>query len=420
MFQKMSRTITVPDWLNESFLQRVLQEDECQRRDVRVKCVKVTPAVAAGANYVSVIFRVHCEYGTEDEPELVKDVSVIVKTLMTNQFIGKFFEDFGISQKEYIAYREFLPDIYKVLPKTEVFTAKLLYTPDSHTLVLKDLKDEGFVMADRLKQLDFQHCLVCFKTLAKFHAASVTVVNNNPEFIKTLGKEPLYSRQGGEMYQKTKDITKNMVQIFIKAVKEWEGFEDFEEKSRRVWETEDDDLCNVFEPRKDLLNVMNHGDLWTNNMMFKYDSDGNIVDIRLLDFQMCRYGTPATDLLYFLFTSAREEVRESRLDELLTAYLTTLNSVLEQTDCEERLTREQLDAELKRCQSYVFCIAYNMLTAILGDPDDLINLDEMTEESLLSVENNPFEKCYYGKYYKKVAHQILCYLDKEGFFRPHV
>lgn len=199
--------------------------------------------------------------------------------------------------------------------------------------------------------------------------------------------------------------------MFIKAVQTWEGFEDFEDKSCSVWETLQDDLYDIFEPRKDSLNVLTHGDLWLNNMMFKYNNDGNIVDFRLVDLRICRYGTPVTDLVYFLFSSANQDVRENRLDEMISVYLEMLNSVLEHLDYEERLTREQLDAEWKRCYCYIFVVMYTILPTALTDPDDLINIAEMTEENLIAA-----EKDFYGKYYKHIAPQVMHYLCEEGFF----
>ena len=141
--------------------------------------------------------------------------------------------------------------------------------------------------------------------------------------------------------------------------------------------------------------------------MFKYDSAGNIVDFRLVDWQVCRYGTPALDLIYVLFTSANQDVRDNRMDELLSVYLESLNSRLEQLNCGQRLTKEQLDAELKRCQCYAFYVTYSILSIALSDPDDLPNLDESTEDNIMSAEGNPFEKCLQSYSLAKSYHKFI-------------
>lgn len=410
LFQKMWRPPIAPDWLNESFLHTVLKQGVYRDKEIKVDSIEIISALPPGANYSSDLFRVKCKCQEQDNPDELKEISVIVKILITAIYMGKFLEESGQSGKEYMAYSEFLPEVYKILPDGEQFTAKLLYSVGPKTMVFEDLKCQGFVMADKLKQLDFNHCLACMKALAKFHAASVAVIKKKPEFIEKLGKDPTYDKQSA-----ASEMISDLACLFTKTAKTWEGFEDFEEKSRRVVETIRNDVCDVFVPRKDSLNVWNHGDLWANNMMFKYDSDGNIVDFRLVDFQLCRYGSPVMDLLYFLFSSANQEVRENRLEELFSVYLERLNSVLEQLGCEERLTKEQLEAELKRWRCYVFFVSYSILLAVLSDPTDLaeVNMDQLPEDVFKSDE---FGKFFCGKYFKAGAQQIIRYLYKVGFF----
>jgi len=47
--------------------------------------------------------------------------------------------------------------------------------------VLEDLCAEGFKMAERRKGLDLAHCLLIMRLLAKFHAASVVLHDQEPE-----------------------------------------------------------------------------------------------------------------------------------------------------------------------------------------------------------------------------------------------
>lgn len=62
--------------------------------------------------------------------------------------------------------------------------------------------------------------------------------------------------------------------------------------------------------------------------MFKYNDNNEPVDVILLDFQFCCYGSPAIDLLYFIHTSCIEDLRENRVEELIQFYYNQLKDIL--------------------------------------------------------------------------------------------
>jgi vesicle coat complex subunit len=61
--------------------------------------------------------------------------------------------------------------------------------------VLEDLCAEGFKMAERRHGLDLAHCLLVMRLLAKFHAASVVLHDQEPEsmsiYDQSLFSEPV-------------------------------------------------------------------------------------------------------------------------------------------------------------------------------------------------------------------------------------
>jgi aminoglycoside phosphotransferase (APT) family kinase protein len=65
--------------------------------------------------------------------------------------------------------------------------------------------------------------------------------------------------------------------------------------------------------RESGFNVLIHGDLWVNNILF-----GGLEDaVRLVDFQLTHFTSPVLDLLYFIVTSATIEVRVNHVERLL-------------------------------------------------------------------------------------------------------
>lgn len=74
------------------------------------------------------------------------------------------------------------------------------------------------------------------------------------------------------------------------------------------------------QPTRSGFQVLNQGDQSVNNMLFKNDEKGNPIDVKFIDFQLSFWGSPMIDLIYFLLTSVRDEIKTAHFDELIAFY----------------------------------------------------------------------------------------------------
>lgn len=77
---------------------------------------------------------------------------------------------------------------------------------------------------------------------------------------------------------------------------------------------------NIYEPNPDEFNVVLHGDLWANNIMFQHDENGKPKDILFVDLQGSRYGSPVQDLIYFIVTSTEYSIKLKEFDYMIKYY----------------------------------------------------------------------------------------------------
>jgi hypothetical protein len=145
-------------------------------------------------------------------------------------------------------------------------------------IVLDDLKEQGFRMLDKTVGLDMKHCLLVMKTLAQSHAASAVLNYKDPEIYKLFG-EGFYCERQRKFIEL---IFKGNVQCVAKEVENWPLYSDrFACKLHRLADKTVDILIKGLERNNDDFNVFVHGDLWVNNMMFRYSDDTDeVVDVR--------------------------------------------------------------------------------------------------------------------------------------------
>jgi len=369
--------LETPTWLNLCFMEKTLRKSE-NDNSIQVIDIFSKPATNKGDNYTSDMVRVTVEYSRDQSGrKITEKKSVIVKIEPTLEGIRKdLIVQSRIFNTEMLMMTDTLDKMNKLLEPKNRLSGKGMYVQrDNPTLlVMEDLAPLGYRMACRQAGLDLPHCILAIRGLARFHATSVAVCEKEPN------QKQMYSRG---MFNS--EHPPEMGAFFVLGVKqlaeEMANWPEFKKYSEKITTLADHiyqigiEACKFSE---DDFNVINHGDCWVNNMMFKYNDDGKPIDHIFVDFQLCVYTSPAVDLLYFLSTSPSPDVIENNKDILFNEYLSTLSATMKQLDCKTQPpTKEELKASMKRRAAYGMIASFTVLPLILVDKNEVKDLDEI-------------------------------------------
>lgn len=159
------------------------------------------------------------------------------------------------------------------------------------------------------------------------------------------------------------------LEALIALIENWPGYEKLTEKIRKYAKDLTNNLKRTGAVDEKSFCVLNHGDLWVNNVLFKYDEQRKPVDINFVDFQMSVWNTPAIDLNYFFYTSLELDVLKNKLDILLKEYHRSLSSTLKELNYIDIPTYQDIYNDFQKRQLYGFFANYGILPIVCQDKE---------------------------------------------------
>nr|XP_024214048.1 uncharacterized protein LOC106682286 isoform X4 [Halyomorpha halys] len=303
----------------EAALERLDQQHKVQG------VLKITKeqAVPRGENFLSSVTRQTVEVVLGSGRRATR--RFILKEMPKETLTRNVCKNSGIFKLEINTYKIVLKEMEYLMAECgdtdDVLWCQLIKYEPYNSILLEDLTDFGFRTVRRQSCLDFDHGVIAIRNIARFHAMSKVLQDRG--IINPLDTQP-YSLIGD----------KNTVKSFF-----YKGYEAVSEGIKKYWGREWFELADKLRlPLEYLLEkmlgigldienrfcVLNHGDCWSNNLMFKYDWRNKPIAVRFLDFQAPHYNTPAIDLTYFLHQSMVPVVRRTRFVELLEHYYESL------------------------------------------------------------------------------------------------
>lgn len=269
---------------------------------------------------------------------------------------------------------------------------------ESGVLVMENVKRRGYVMFDKMRILPLDHFLLAITNLAHFHGRWLAY--------RWLGAEGKLGERAwsADQFQQALNTQKRVPKFVYKklmagthqTVKRILQLEQREEMKDRVdkffkvtvHQQLDKMMGNVISP----IDTCCHGDFWSNNIMFKYDSDEKVTDTILVDFQLINYGHPAYDVLYMLYISTDLEFRNAHMTECLDTYWNTLSTYLDQFKPKD-VTYDKSDflTDIKEYKTVAFVLATTLLPNVLSmsqlDAEGLLALRDMQRKQAAELED---------------------------------
>ncbi|CAG0879046.1 unnamed protein product [Cyprideis torosa] len=131
---------------------------------------------------------------------------------------------------------------------------------------------------------------------------------------------------------------------------------------------------------------LSHGDLWTNNLLFKEDSNGNPIDLCIIDWQVLKVRRIGCDLSFFLYTCFKRHQRQEYLKELLETYFRSFAQAISRYEVRTPFpTMASLEKEFRDLRVYGFlrllmAIPFVLKLEAAGQETHLAELVEHVED----------------------------------------
>ncbi|XP_075148803.1 uncharacterized protein LOC142222514 [Haematobia irritans] len=306
----------IPSWIDAKHFEDIVKSD-VENFD-KILSVNASSATKSGDNYASTLLRVKVEVSLTDGSTITK--SYIHKMPVESEEEKGMFALMNLYEKEGIMYSKYIPEYEKLFAqhgKKLEFGPRYykFYSKDTKEdlILLEDLGHRGFKCIDRRQGLDMAHTKCVLERMAQFHAASVKYMELNGPYPEAFQK--------GVYTEETRDLFKSMdTSVFYEYFKQFENHEEYIDKVPSLLANGVDYNIRMSKVDPMEFNVLNHGDSWINNIMFKHDETGNIEETYYIDYQVCKYGTPAQDLWYFLMSSTQLDIKVEHFDYFIRYY----------------------------------------------------------------------------------------------------
>ncbi|XP_065203576.1 uncharacterized protein LOC135833741 [Planococcus citri] len=387
------------DSIDNGFIQSIFQAEKDKKNIKLVDYTVSRKAVGDDNNVSSEVSRLYVNY--EKDGKLIKKTYFMKIPSLSPLY--SILKRIGIYEKECHMYTTILPEMRRLVQNEDILSPKCYVSSDSTILILEDLRESGYKMINRRAQMDFEHASAAIRTLAEFHALSLKLNETHPEDLNNVKRECFYSPGNNQLIESS-------YERLLRVVQRTPQIQHLHSKLSQLKDHLFDAIVEKTHPRSNALNVLNHGDYWSNNMLFK--KENGAIKIKLVDFQLCRWCSPVVDIMFMFMSSVRFEVFEAKRNELLEIYHDTFTQWLRSLKCQETYSLNELKSDFENAYLVGLNVIAGVLPLVMRKPTDLNLNNALDDED--NVNDDELTRMYGEEKYVAAVTKWMLFYEKNG------
>lgn len=382
----------------------------------QIKDIEWNPLTDPGENFGSVILALNISIEQNDKK---RTLNVVVKLPPKSAYLLDLFDSPLTFKKELAFYSAVAPEFLKLQKESGIPREELsIITPrfvagrlglrnpqcfdEQAAIILENLKYHNYTTQDRIVGLDKVHMDFAISHLAKLHAITICTKLKKPEFFqKTVLPTLDYSLN---------ESTKNgLIDMVTKAHEDYKKIQEAESYLDRIEKTIEYGFRNTVTPEEPWTTMI-HNDFWVNNMLFKYDESGKLINMKIVDFQLTAYDYGVNDLIFFLISSSQKDVIDDYLDDMIDLYYDSFVDCLKSFSVDTGLfPKSKFIEQLNQCAPIKFNQCIMMVQVIQAARGSV------TETSTIDGDKDIFAGGINDNNYKQKLLHILSTFDRKGW-----
>ncbi|XP_026330483.1 uncharacterized protein LOC113237979 [Hyposmocoma kahamanoa] len=332
--------------------------------------VKIEAVGKPGDNYIADVKRII----VEKNGELLK---MIAKIAPNQEEVRQSMNTAVCFSNENIMYSEVLPKFTQLEKDANIpieerlkyakFYGSFMEEP-LEIILIEDLSESDFVMLNRFNSLKDDSIKLVLKNFAKLHAASYALKNLEPETFECFSNKLLNLWELVGNTPERDQFVKELVTDVINLMDEEKYYKIVDQIMNNVME-ESGSVSKA--DRGNSFYVIQQGDPWTNNILFKLEHDKSI-DCCMIDYQISKESSPVADIMYLIFNCTNFDTCSKHFHDWINYYHSELEIYLNHygLKIDSTYSSDQLEKDLRRYANFALGQSIMMASFLIRESKD--------------------------------------------------